>query len=269
MTKRGNRGNSKDVRLNATLNAQLERNLTHYMAAAASAGVALLAASPAEARIVYTAANLSFSHNGSVELDLNNDGIPDFKLFDFYSQPIRVPLGYRENDLEIIARTYGNQVCEVQSNGQKYVAALPARVQVGSGCKLFSALGSQVLAFSAGSYSTAAVKGPWSVRPNAYLGVKFLIHGIAHYGWVRISVAGNIENVTVVGYAYETVPNKSISTGQVSGPIEVGESSWSSSGLDALAVQPSLGILARGAEFLVIWRRPDETATGGWSEARA
>lgn len=249
--------NRKKPRPTARLNASLDRSLAAYVTAASAAGVAMLSISqPAQAKVVYTAANVNFGHNGSVELDLNNDGIPDFKLFDFYSQPIRVPLGYRYDDLEIEGLTKGNAVCDARSNGQSFVAALPARVQVGPDCGLVAASATQLVAYSAGSYSTAAVKGPWAARPNAYVGVKFLIHGMTHYGWVRISVGENINNVTVVGYAYETVPNKTISTGQTTGPVKV--NAQNSTHGSSMKAPSTLGLLACGADGLAAWRRDVE-----------
>ena len=61
------------------LNQKLDRKLTAYMAAAGAAGVSMLAlAQPAEAKVVYTNANLNI---GNVAIDLNNDGINDFRFF--------------------------------------------------------------------------------------------------------------------------------------------------------------------------------------------
>jgi hypothetical protein len=86
--------------------------------------------------------------------------------------------------------------------------------------------------------------GPWvgkgkGVR-NRYLGLKFVIHGKVHYGWARLSVTlghhRQYDDVsgTLTGYAYETIPNKPIIAGQITGP-------------DVITVQPeTLGRLARG-----------------------
>jgi hypothetical protein len=53
-----------------------------YAAAAGAAGVGLLAAPQvAEAKIVYTPTNVSTGVGGSIPIDLNNDGTPDFLVF--------------------------------------------------------------------------------------------------------------------------------------------------------------------------------------------
>jgi hypothetical protein len=72
------------------------------------------------------------------------------------------------------------------------------------------------------------------------LGLKFVIHGKVHYGWARFSVTlghhRQYDDVsgTLTGYAYETIPNKPIIAGQITGP-------------DVITVQPeTLGELAHG-----------------------
>ena len=90
--------------------------------------------------------------------------------------------------------------------------------------------------------------GPWVGKGNGvrnrYLGLKFVIHGKVHYGWARLSVTlahhRQYDDVsgTLTGYAYETIPNKAILAGQITGP-------------DVITVQPeTLGGLARGKNSL-------------------
>jgi len=61
------------------LNPKLEKGLLSYAAAASAAGVSLLALTPAaQAKIVYTPAHVQIL--GNVYLDLNHDGINDFRF---------------------------------------------------------------------------------------------------------------------------------------------------------------------------------------------
>jgi hypothetical protein len=54
-----------------------------YTLAAGAAGVCILAlAQPAEAKIVYTPANIRLGMNQHYDLDLNHDGITDFSIWD-------------------------------------------------------------------------------------------------------------------------------------------------------------------------------------------
>jgi hypothetical protein len=56
---------------------------------------------------------------------------------------------------------------------------------------------------------------------NKYLGLRFFIHGKAHYGWARITVTpGKFFQVELTGYAYETVANRPLDAGQKKESIE-------------------------------------------------
>jgi hypothetical protein len=247
-------GTTKTNRAALRISAKLDRNLLAYVAAASSAGVGLLtAAQPAEGKVVYTAVNVTLDRNSSYELDLNDDGIPDFQLREFFSQPVRLPLGYHSNVLWITPHKHPNRVVAMTSNGRPYAAALPARNQVGPDSPFQAGYSSQVLARSGGSAYSTFFDGPWFKQPKAYLGVKFVINGQTHYGWVRVTMGSYIDSYTIVGYAYETVPNKAISTGQTSGPVRV--STLKPPGPNHSQAEASLGLLARGADGLAVWRR--------------
>jgi hypothetical protein len=92
--------------------------------------------------------------------------------------------------------------------------------------------------------------GDWGKNPtNTYLGVKFLIDGETHYGWVRLAVSSGVTGIeaTIIAYAYETEPNQQIEAGVPAGsdePVRV---------IDANG--PSLGALAAGADGLRRWRK--------------
>ena len=66
-------------RTTAQFSDSTHHQLNMYAVAAGAAGVGMLAlAQPAEAKIVYTPANTPIRF--VVNLDLNNDGLPDFQL---------------------------------------------------------------------------------------------------------------------------------------------------------------------------------------------
>jgi hypothetical protein len=103
--------------------------------------------------------------------------------------------------------------------------------------------------------------GPWKDAHNRYLGLRFSVNGETHYGWARLTVTAKGGLVaTLTGYAYETVPNRPVIVGKISG-------SDVASGVDPEEfLAPSyrsatLGMLARGAESLAIWRRDEEGHT--------
>lgn len=244
------------------INSNLDKNLLTYMAAASAAGVGLIAATqPAEAKVIYTAVNVTLSHNSSYNIDLNNDGVTDFELADFFSQYARrVPLGAHDNTLTVTPGKQANRVVEAASslNGVPFAAALPPRKPVGPGSPFEAANSSLIMANSGGSAYSTVLRGPWFTHREAYLGVKFVIEGTAHYGWVRVTVGGYLSEYTIVGYAYETVPNKSISTGQTNGPVKVDAQNHVGANGSSTKAPFTLGLLARGADGLAAWRRDVE-----------
>jgi hypothetical protein len=89
----------------------------------------------------------------------------------------------------------------------------------------------------------------------------FTLNGKTHYGWARLSVQASKDRftltATLTGYAYETIPGKSIVAGKT-GPVNDGDEN--DFGPDASLTNPltsqpaSLGMLALGSTGLSIWR---------------
>jgi len=223
----------------------LNRQLNTYALVASAAGVSVLAlARASEAKVVYTETH-QVTHTGfPLYIDLNHDGIKDFVLRTryYWGSYFEVGLsasGYRKN--VVAGRRF-------KSNGSYFfsaASALPVGARIAPERKFpvhhpFMA----VELFNRVHTSEYSDVGPWvdkdkGVR-NRYLGLKFVIHGKVHYGWARLSVTlghhRQYDDVsgTLTGYAYETVPNKPIIAGQITGP-------------DVITVQPeTLGKLARG-----------------------
>jgi hypothetical protein len=236
------------------LEKKLDTRLFAYAAAASAAGVGLLALVPgAEAKIVYTAANLSIPNGRSVEIDLAQEGVPDFTFYFYAYGPSRkLPLGEHSEALSVIPHA-GNAVWEIpNSTVGECAAALPPGVKVGAGAGFQSKRGLLWGSFGT-AYSGPFVECEWGkLTRGAYLGVRFVFDGTTHYGWVHLKV--NSTAAVVDGYAYESVPDQPIDTGKTSGP--------SDAVLDRMPIpasQPAtLRMLAQGAHGLTIWRRPEE-----------
>jgi hypothetical protein len=236
-------------RVTARINAKLEKRLAAYVASAAAAGVSVLAApQPAQAKVVYTPANTVVT--GGTTIDLNHDGIADFTFF--------MGDGYEGGHfilLDVLPAVTGNGIRDNGSGAAVGFLGVP----VGGGEKFAtntSYWGKGVFMASFFQYSFSNFTGPWAGVTNRYLGFKFLIDGQVHYGWARMSVS-NIHNAVLTGYAYETIPNKTILEGHTSGPEAA--DNFAPSDLLAPSSQPAgLGMLARGADGLAIWRRENE-----------
>ena len=109
--------------------------------------------------------------------------------------------------------------------------------------------------------------GNWFNVTRRSLGLKFYRRGKAHYGWAQLNVSGSpFENpkATLTGYAYETIPGKSIKAGQTkeaddfavatdsSNRDDVGPGASVTSSSPDIPHPASLGMLALGAQGLRI-----------------
>lgn len=222
----------------------LNRQLNTYALVASAAGVSVLAlAGASEAKVVYTETHQVTRAGVPLYIDLNHDGINDFVLRTMFyvgSSGLEVgldPSGYRKNAVAGKRFSHSGYFFSAAS-------ALPAGARIGPKRKFPVRHPFMAVEVFNGRSSQYSDLGPWvgkgkGVR-DRYLGLKFVVHGKIHYGWARLSVTLGHQrqyddvSATLTGYAYETVPNKPIIAGQITGP-------------DVITVQPeTLGELARG-----------------------
>ena len=219
-----------------------------YALAAGATGVSVMAlAQPAEAEIVYTAANTSIPFDRVVSIDLNHDGNPDFKFY-FYTFAYHSFHG----DLNVSPVNGGGVI----AGAGKYASPLFRGASIGparafaDGAPMFNSRG---FAYDSRSYSRH-VFGPWVNVQNRYLGVDFVVDGATHYGWIRLTTKLDYYRnmtATVTGYAYETVAGEPIKAGQLTEEASVPAGS-------APLAKPSLGVLALGSQGLELWRREEQ-----------
>ena len=247
-----------------TINPKLNQNLAAYVVAATAAGVGLLAGAPsAEAKVVYTS---TYVRLGTYFPDINHDGVYDFAFRSYgfcISQAVGSVCG---GSINLNYSSYTKGKFMGANNG--FASALFAGDRIGPPGQ-FNArqiVASNFYRFFSGTIDPPHWFGPFAnggkgVR-DRYIGLKFNIGPEAHYGWMRISVEiRNPQkdgfNAIVTGYAYETEPNKPIIAGQKTSTAE--SSALKPTLLDpSTPPQASLGMLARGAEGLTLWRRDDE-----------
>jgi hypothetical protein len=251
---------SSQRRTAAKLSTSLHERLNTYALAASAAGVGVLALmQPAEAKIVYTPAHVKIS--GKIPLDLNHDGITDFAFVTSYANST----SYFLQNLRVVP--YGaNQLLDKNY----FPKALRAGVRVG-GTQHFSdnSLMARVSFNSRNDHSR--FEGHWANSgkgvKDRYLGLKFSINGKVHYGWARLNVtitSSHQPQGTLTGYAYETIPNKTIVTGNTKGPSEiddtVGQRNPASFAPHA-SEQATLGLLAMGSPGVSAWRREESAGS--------
>lgn len=229
MPRRRSVDSSLKIRDTTQLTPPLEKKLCGYAALATASGVAILAlAQSAQAKVIYTATHQKIPLNTNLALDLNGDGIVDFNFFGYTRlgpAPRHDTYTFNSDaDLEINVVANSNQVWGVD----EAVSALSAGVKIG-GSGEFSPTPFVMGGVGATDSGTPRYYGPWAPEggnvKNRYVGLKFVINGEIHYGWARLNAQirqprkGNLQAV-LTGYAYQTIPNAPIFTGQTSGPEE-------------------------------------------------
>jgi hypothetical protein len=243
-------------RIKAKLSEVIEHHLKSYSIAAAAAGVSMFALTqPADAEVIVTRTNISVGST-PIFLDINDDGIADFK-FSYY---LKQPYNGRDGSLNVrplrhdaVVGDFGRPDCECS-----YAVALYRGASVGPSAHFGSQERAVIERF--GFYAGPLgyffeLYGNWANVSDRYLGVKFLIDGRPHYGWVRLTVDAGDAYVggTITAYAYETVPNKPI----IAGPPEDPSTYSKTPQTGRRFAPPFLGILALGAHGLPLWRREE------------
>jgi hypothetical protein len=250
---------SSRPRKTANLSDSVHHQLNMYALAASAASVGMLAlAKPAQARIIYTHAHQEVGRG--LTLDLNHDGIADFKI----------EKAYYGHFAWLVAASLGSN--RVWGGAKPFQAAeLPAGYPVGWNRTKFHVGGSIIATTTirpekslyACSVDSGGIScnGPWSKATSGYLGLKFFITGKIHYGWARLSYSPKLPGTWFLeGYAYETIPKKPIITGKKKGPneIDLGIEQRNPASLAPPSLNPAtLGLLATGSPGLSIWRREE------------
>jgi len=241
-------------RKTADLSDSVHHQLSKYALAAGAAGVSVLALSPSsEAKIVYSPTDTtSITPHHTIPLDLNHDVTIDFL---FKDASLYIYNGRDFGSLWVLPAHQANKIQGYSGSVLHYASALRAGVSIGPKGQFTP--GPKIMAFN----GSGSCLGPWGTaeNQNRYLGLEFLIKGKVHFGWARLSVSCSGRQVfaTLTGYAYETIPGKSIIAGTTKGPDDAEPTAALSS---SHTPEPTLGMLALGAPGLSIWRRKESAA---------
>lgn len=243
----------------------LDRNAALYSLVAAAAGVSLLAlAQPAAGEVVVTKKTIHIpvvprSMPEPVRISMANNGVDNFSF-------ILSSAGVRELLVGGLNPGQNRSHNQILADGDFYGKALALQRGAEIGPAGPSSYFSSFFPLVEGTNTSNGnffSRGYWGGnRKNSYLGVRFLINGQTHYGWIRLTVTTNVKSgkpsleATITGYAYETVANKPIKAGTAAiatAEIRVPQKMQHQTG-------PSLGMLAAGAESLTVWRREEFSA---------
>jgi len=210
----------RPARVPSQLSESLHKRLGAYTIAASAAGVGMLAsAQPAEARIVYTPAHVDCS--ALCLVDVNHDGQSDLQVAGIGETSATSCAFVSGVGASAFTSRYSPRNTLVGKETRfHFVSALPAGVLIRAANNIG---GNMALIKPNGCNHTTTFRGPWANGgegvKNRYLGLKFYFKKRAHYGWLRLNVVVHRQHnpafqVTLTGYAYETIPNKPIKAGQ-------------------------------------------------------
>lgn len=140
-------------------------------------------------------------HEASYELDLNGDNTVDFVIE-------HLNLGVDDRDVEINNPANGTGQIFVDNSDvplltyQNYV--------IDSNRKHWKTTPSDSPFLITPSVSSIGVK-------DQYIGLRVMVSGHWYYGWLHISVPGDISGIILKGYAFEQVPDQGIRAGSTIG----------------------------------------------------
>jgi hypothetical protein len=246
------------------LSSTTTERLNLYALAATAAGVGILSPAPLEAKVVYTPVQVEIV--GTVPLDVNNDGVADFKVIagGFYGEHGSSSF-LLVNPVNSANLVLGHQRLRFIGDPVVAAVALPSGVQVGPSRAAFQPPGKKFMGGyfeEAGTVSTF-IRGFVGGFANSgetvaehFLGFAFTIDGQTHFGWARFSIPGRRRqpNAALTGYAYETDPNTPIITGMTDSDEHASLASLPTQSQQKVQL-PCLGALALGADGLALWRR--------------
>ena len=187
----------------------------------------------ANAQINYTdvnpdvALNCSFTGgcSGNYSLDLNSDGMNDFilavKKSGFSCSCNGGPHGgtnqLGENDSAVISSTLHSWIADTTGGYALNTLIDSSLVWTNANHTLAGSYGHcQACSFGGASLSWLPLSGPWKNINGKYLALKTQVGSNFYYGWVKLGVGvGNYSvSITIMEYAYNSIPNQPILAGQ-------------------------------------------------------
>jgi hypothetical protein len=177
----------------------LEKKIKAYSAIAT--GLLAISAT-AQGQIIYHDVNpdVTLTGNDSLDLDINNDGILDFTLYQFHYQS-----GTSFGDGNMIIPKDINNVL----TSDTYLKLLNNNERISENDTVW---GNNGTFLGKGFYSGSAFEyGNWKGGiTDKFAGFRFSKNGNWYYGWARFDVAADAKSITIKDWAYNSYANSQI-----------------------------------------------------------
>jgi hypothetical protein len=193
------------------LDEVLERRMLLYVLAA---GATLAGSSVANAKVVFTPSNARIESergcNSFLSIDLNNDGVTDLLGGGCITSYTNSPFVYLTYTFGASGAQPGNLIADHAGHQAAFKKGAKIRSE-----NSFTDVGN--MAKIDGRFGTRS--GSFLNVTDRFLGVKFLISGQVHYGWVGFKKVGQrgpfsgLLGANLGGWAYETEANTPIIAG--------------------------------------------------------
>ena len=194
----------------------------------------------AQSTVVYRQGPIALAHS-SADLDLNQDGVPDFR---FHAGTLAsLPSPGAPSTSAPYLDTFAFNRNDYLMNDEERIVLKQAGVTIGPQTEPGENWGHQGFQAQAIAYASGTNWPGFSGQPpEAFLGVRFLSNDVPHYGWIRFVVSEtNSVFPMIADWAYESRPNTAIRAGAK--PVSVPQASPEirRSGYIRLKWQPEIG----------------------------
>jgi len=152
--------------------------------------------------------------NDDLDIDFDNDGVVDLNIEHSHSASSGSSFSFSEG-LALVTIPTG-QLLGSTVNSWIYPTVLASGAPIAPGDPNFQSGNSVATLAGLSNFSGSTSNyGNWNGQ-SGFLGCRFTAgDGQVHYGWVQLSVADGLTNVTIMAYGYESTPETAINAGDV------------------------------------------------------
>ncbi len=156
-------------------------------------------------QVVYTDVNPDSLVTSQYELDLNNDGTPEFRIQHIIDGGIDIVQASGVSNQDSMVGYYQGFPAVTG-----YPSALSSDELIDGSVELVDE------GIMGGDHAVIMEDAEWPDGINRYLGLKFNISGQPHYGWAKVKISTDYVAFTIIEYAYNATAGEAINSGVTS-----------------------------------------------------